>query len=113
MVAIRMMAICNHTLAVTPPISAAVEPAEAITLSVALPMSIPRIPNLREIACHRTDPATRPVLEVTTSTCRLTSPSAARRVWKVVPNRIGTNIRWVIAYRRNQGCVRAMFRPTR
>lgn len=113
MVASRMMAICNHTLAVTPSISATVEPKAAIELNAALPNSMPRTPNRRETLCHKTDPVTRPTLEVTTSACRLTSPSAARRVWNVVPNKIGTNIRWVIAYRRNQGCIRAMPRPLR
>ncbi|BBX02965.1 hypothetical protein BST36_04410 [Mycolicibacterium moriokaense] len=112
MAAVRTMALCNHTLAVTPSTSATVDARDANALSAALPSSMPRTPNLRQTNCHTTEPATRPMLDVTTSACRVTSPSAARRVWKVVPNRIGTNVRWVMAYRRNQGCVRATRKPS-
>ena len=97
MVASRMIAVCSHTLAVAPAISATVEPTAAIELRMALPHSMPRTPWVRRTSRHRADPATRPTLEVTTTTGRLTSPSAARRLWKVVPSRIGTNSRWVIA----------------
>lgn len=80
MVASKMIAICSQVVAVARSTSATAEPTAAIELSAALPTSMPRTPKIRNTVRHRTDPATRPRLEVTTSICRLMSPSEARRL---------------------------------